>query len=230
MRNIADSKTKRAGFTLTELLVVIAIVAVIAAVLFPVFATVRERGRRTVCQSNLKQIAVAMQQYVQDDGGFYPPLPYNWPIAAYGYTKDVQVFRCPDHSDEFSAQFVIDPTIASGSYPVHYSYDNAWLTKFLPPYQPPYQSKNFQGVPESSLMTPSSIWLNEDGNWISSDGVNHYGRFISKTSCGREFGGTTIHSDAGNYSYVDGHVKWLTPEEAGEVECLNGPLPPPFKN
>ena len=55
------------------LLVVVAIMAALATILFPVFASVRERGRRTVCQSNLKQIAVAMQQYVQDCGGIYPP-------------------------------------------------------------------------------------------------------------------------------------------------------------
>ena len=75
MRNNTWRAANRSGFTLIELLVVIAIVAVIAAILFPVFAGVRERGRRTVCQSNLKQIATAMQQYVQDNGGVYPPTP-----------------------------------------------------------------------------------------------------------------------------------------------------------
>ncbi len=60
MRNTTNRTATRAGFTLIELLVVIAIVAIIAAILFPVFATVRERGRRTVCQSNLHQIALAM--------------------------------------------------------------------------------------------------------------------------------------------------------------------------
>ena len=50
----------------------VAIVAALATILFPVFASVRERGRRTVCQSNLKQIAVAMQQFVQDCGEMCP--------------------------------------------------------------------------------------------------------------------------------------------------------------
>ena len=63
-------KTK--GFTLIELLVVVGIVAIIAAILFPVFASVRERGRRTTCQSNLKRLGLAMQQYVQDNNGTYP--------------------------------------------------------------------------------------------------------------------------------------------------------------
>lgn len=134
MRNCFSHVTKRAGFTLIELLVVIAIVAVVAAILFPVFATVRERGRRTVCQSNLKQIGVAMQQYVQDNGEVYPPLPYTWSLAAYGYTKSAQVFRCPDHPDEITDQLIVDPTIVSGVYPVDYTYDAAWLNVFPPPY------------------------------------------------------------------------------------------------
>ena len=73
MQNHVSRTVRRTGFTLIELLVVIAIVAVIAAILFPVFGAVRERGRRTACQGNLKQIALAMQQYVQDNGGTYPP-------------------------------------------------------------------------------------------------------------------------------------------------------------
>jgi prepilin-type N-terminal cleavage/methylation domain-containing protein len=96
MRNNTYRAAKCVGFTLIELLVVIVIVAVISAILFPVFAGVRERGRRTVCQSNLKQIALAMQQYVQDSGGMYPP-PIRWEYAAYTYTKSGQVFHCPDY-------------------------------------------------------------------------------------------------------------------------------------
>ena len=226
MQNNANRLMKRAGFTLIELLVVIAIVAALAAILFPVFATVRERGRRTVCQSNLKQIALAMQQYVQDNGGVYPPAPYTWSNAAYAYTKSVQVFRCPDHPDEFEDQLILDPTSVSGVYPVDYTYDLQRLSVFMPP----YPTKTIRGVQESMLVTPSSIWLDMDSSWISSDGECHFCRLAAKSSCGRESGGSTIHSGAGNHSFIDGHVKWLTPEEAGEVECLNGPLPPPFKN
>ena len=54
---------KRAGFTLIELLVVIAVIAIIAAILFPVFAQVREKGRQTACASNLKQLAAALAMY-----------------------------------------------------------------------------------------------------------------------------------------------------------------------
>ena len=61
------------GFTLIELLVVIAIIALLAAILFPVFARARENARRASCQSNLKQIALGMAQYVQDYDERFPP-------------------------------------------------------------------------------------------------------------------------------------------------------------
>ena len=223
----------RNGFTLIELLIVIGIVAVITAILFPVFATVRERGRRTVCQSNLKQIATAMQQYVQDNGGMYPPLPSDWGYAPYYYLKNVEVFRCPDHpANETSEQFGMEPpvilphhSISEGeTAPVDYTYDLPRLAVF----QPPYPTKIIHGVHEASLATPATIWFNVDAGWSDADG-DHYLRTVS-TSCGRTFIGRTLHSSAANYSYVDGHVKWLTPEEAGEIECANGTLPAPFKD
>ena len=64
---------KRQAFTLIELLVVIAIVGLLAAVMFPVFAHVRENGRRTVCLSNLRQLGIAAIQYAQDSDGYLPP-------------------------------------------------------------------------------------------------------------------------------------------------------------
>src|SRR3954468_12696840 len=66
------SNVRRAGFTLIELLVVIAIIAILAGLLFPVFASVRTSARSSVCQSNLKQIGVAIQAYSQDWDGVYP--------------------------------------------------------------------------------------------------------------------------------------------------------------
>src|SRR5438093_3030967 len=66
-----QQRAKQQGFTLIELLVVIAIIAILAAILFPVFARARENARRASCQSNLKQIGLGMEQYKQDYDGLY---------------------------------------------------------------------------------------------------------------------------------------------------------------
>lgn len=228
----SDRERKTIGFTLIELLVAVAIVAVIAAILFPVFAGVRERGRRTVCQSNLKQLALAMQQYVQDNEGAYPvDVRYEsqncyaeWPKAIFPYVKDIQVFRCPDHprGNAEPGDGNVDDLPAID---MDYEYNVARLNTLLPG---PNSIANAHGSHESVLATPSTIWLNMETYWSDNDD-DHYFREVT-SSCGRRFRGNTLHSGAGNYSYVDGHVKWLTPEEAGEVECANGPLPAPFKD
>src|SRR5687768_11777068 len=89
----------RAGFTLIELLIVIAIIALLAAILFPVFARARENARRTSCQSNLKQIGLGIQQYTQDNDERFPPEDTNdpttvgWALSTQPYTKSEQILQ-----------------------------------------------------------------------------------------------------------------------------------------
>lgn len=98
---------KEHGFTLIELLVVIAIIALLAAILFPVFARARENARRATCQSNLKQIGIGLIQYTQDNDGYLvaalmkdPTNHYwRWMDVAYPYIKNTQVFSCPSDSN-----------------------------------------------------------------------------------------------------------------------------------
>ena len=85
---------RKSGFTLIELLVVIAIIAILAAILFPVFARARENARRSSCQSNEKQIALGFKQYIQDNNERYPA-SNGWDTAIFDYTKSNAILKCP---------------------------------------------------------------------------------------------------------------------------------------
>ncbi|RYF37138.1 MAG: DUF1559 domain-containing protein, partial [Cytophagaceae bacterium] len=106
------SSHHKSAFTLIELLVVIAIIAILAAILFPVFARARENARRSSCQSNLKQIGLGIMQYTQDYDEKFPLLRNNgapnatggdgyggtW-IAIQPYMKSDQIFQCPSETN-----------------------------------------------------------------------------------------------------------------------------------
>ena len=92
----------RRGFTLIELLVVIAIIAILAAILFPVFARAREKARQSSCQSNQKQLGLAFFMYATDYDQRYPnrdvgaaPTRFGWTDMLDPYIKNMQIFVCP---------------------------------------------------------------------------------------------------------------------------------------
>ncbi len=106
------STEARRGFTLIELLVVIAIIALLAAILFPVFARARENARKSSCSNNLKQIGLGMAQYIQDFDETMPQIwngntfVYNWAPAFYPYLKSYQIYKCPSDSKDMATSYV----------------------------------------------------------------------------------------------------------------------------
>ena len=133
-----SSLDKRRAFTLIELLVVIAIIAILAAILFPVFAQAREKARMTACLNNMRQLSNGVMMYTQDhDETFlyaanYAVTPSSarpiWPALVQPYIKNEGIFRCPSASNDayspdwnrrgypsigFTAQMAFDPAVAA---------------------------------------------------------------------------------------------------------------------
>jgi prepilin-type N-terminal cleavage/methylation domain-containing protein len=106
-------RTHNSGFTMLELSVVIAIIAILAAILMPVYAQTREKARATSCRSNLMQLGLALHLYAQDHAGRFPPRDDQWGVIA-PYLKNTRVYCCPS-DDQMPTQII-------GGQPVEVSY------------------------------------------------------------------------------------------------------------
>ncbi len=176
-------KMSKKGFTLIELLVVIAIIAILAAILFPVFAKAREKARQTTCTSSMKQLGLAIIQYEQDYDEF---LPYEvngnngagWAHEIYPYIKATAVYTCPD-----------DLTAPSGSnIPISYIMNRCALDAptligqgvygiggAIPKLNAPaatvclYEGANIIADPTSSAETASQAAIGAGGSNLSTD-------------------------------------------------------------
>jgi prepilin-type N-terminal cleavage/methylation domain-containing protein/prepilin-type processing-associated H-X9-DG protein len=195
------------AFTLIELLVVIAIIAILAAILFPVFARARENARRASCQSNEKQIILGIKQYTQDYDDRYPNaddgtgLTGNpgWAYALQPYLKSEQIFQCPSETSNVPTGATLELRALSAGFSDY------------------YYNFNLGGQSEAILTYSANTVLNGEGTSTTAPkgGADYWTQ--SPPGSGR-----ARHLEGANYAFADGHVKWLRPEKvlSGRVdEC-----------
>jgi len=239
----AKKTLRKKGFTLIELLVVIAIIAILAAILFPVFARARENARRTSCLSNLKQIGLGVLQYVQDYDEFYPKSiqlnstavnisglanlnfsgtpAWTWYQMIYPYTKSTQVFLCPSSGAG---------TLVHGG---HYG-----ANQHMMPYYPyPPASGGVPPVHMAGIVAPASTYMIMDAGYYMMSYSRAWGpnnawylpgssKYNGLSAATQSIGQTAAdayrakdyengrHFESVNVVFTDGHVKWLN---AGEL-------------
>ena len=218
------------AFTLIELLVVIAIIAILAAILFPVFARARENARRASCQSNLKQIGLGILQYTQDYDEKYPSgsttvggaRGRGWAGQCLPYIKSSQVFVCPSDTKTPNANPKISYAYNSAvPYPI-----NGWSGPSLAAFTATartviaFEVTNCTWNPNTDIDSPYSAVGNGflGNNILPSSPQTQYstGYLASSgaTATSPEYDAPTgRHLDMSNFLFVDGHVKALRGEK-----------------
>jgi prepilin-type N-terminal cleavage/methylation domain-containing protein/prepilin-type processing-associated H-X9-DG protein len=230
----------RSGFTLIELLVVIAIIAILAAILFPVFARARERARMTSCLSNAKQIGLCLMNYAEDNDDALPLNTYEnlpsstrlWPHLFLPYAKSAEIFRCPSRKgtpayykggpSKRDEMLMTGWTINTG--PVPATPDKRTLyTREIPALGYAFNEMVIGGLSPKTrkttqLKTASEVALFGDGRYLYSyyvagteNGKTVYWWYNGRKIGSNDYWGWAEHQEGNNFVYADGHAAWSTP-------------------
>lgn len=230
------------GFTLIELLVVIAIIAILASILFPVFARARENARRASCTSNLKNLAVSVFMYAQDNDGKLVPrttskadgtetTDWNRFVPIQPYIKNWQIHFCPSAAGN---PVLLHKAVNNGTpWATQYGFPvdaaNAYGNRGRNMCAIPYSEKWGGGTNSvDAFPIPSLTCLLGETNYGSS--TNTYYVESGYGSSGFGCVGTTSvailnrdrHTEGVNFAYMDGHVKWIKKEAIDAVYNKQG--------
>ena len=191
------------AFSLVEILVVLAIVGLIAALLLPVFNGVRTTARITTCQSNLRQIGVGLQLYLNDHRGLYPSLlasPTNctWSHNVAPYLKSEKIFTCPENPDLFFKSGCPAPE-PQGEITLAF---HGGYTLDVP------DSGRSPQMSERQIRMPASMILVIDGDGDYTNAGPGTGAITAERL--EEMAVHLRHRGGANALFADGHVKWLS--------------------
>jgi prepilin-type N-terminal cleavage/methylation domain-containing protein/prepilin-type processing-associated H-X9-DG protein len=231
----------RSAFTLIELLVVIAIIAILAAILFPVFARARENARKANCASNLKQIGTGVMMYIQDYDERYPigyvytgadaSTAVAWCQLVVPYVKNAGIFKCPSDDSTPNAT-----TYRGGGYGYHMRVFSPSADATITQAQLVLPADTIMicdsaQVTEASKELPPTKWVKERHS--DYDVYFPYYGALPGTADSNYFGSGQYqrrrpfprHSEGANFAFADGHVKWLKVEAVvnapyGSATCL----------
>jgi prepilin-type N-terminal cleavage/methylation domain-containing protein/prepilin-type processing-associated H-X9-DG protein len=227
------SRPERRGFTLIELLVVIAIIAILAAILFPVFAKAREKARQISCASNEKQLGLAILQYTQDNDEYMLGLKDNsgtdtaykgWAGEIYTYVKSTGVYKCPDDP---TASVGVSPTLVPLSYVLNKDVMGSTLAQQNAPASTVllFEAQGNQ----TDVTNPNEI-TSSVGNCTGSPlPTGNVAKYATGVFPGRSFttiSQGTVHTLGSNYLAADGHVKYLNPGRLSSEADATDPSQP----
>ena len=232
----SNASSKPRGFTLIELLVVIAIIAILAAILFPVFAQARAKARQTACLSNMKQIGTAIAMYTQDYDEYYPVnnMAFNaandyqvwgsWMQEVQPFMKNAQVFFCPDATRDDTTTLLGPDGTAAGSISVPNFQIGGSEGVFMNGGNNPRTGAAARAINLAAIGKPASLCLVADSTHIlipSMDRVMYankpasasgdfYSGWPTTPGSARAIPNWARHSGGSTIVFGDGHAKWYS--------------------